>query len=343
MDFYIIELKDRLKIGVSKSTDKRITNILSTGGHGEKDVLNLFNFPKTGLLEAPLKRLFRPYIVGQSKYNRGEEWFYKKGLVDVFINEIKKGTKPSKDLIDLIQYKFEPMEIELKKNAIFIFESIKKERKGIGYPNTISFETFIEKNKMQYKNMTYWVNNDFTHFTREPKFQIENISDSQEIECLQIIKNNTKNLKKKAILQGYIDDVYNKVEESYMKRLEINFNYFFNSIEIQEVKNPNLRILYDNVNNHYYFKKKYSNLTTEELVLIIHSKYIILYSNEIIIDYEESHCICKFEDNDLIRVRNLLKKSEYIDKTLKDNNDIIKLAIALKKYIQLKRNTNENT
>ena len=126
MDFYIIELKDRLKIGVSNDIENRITAILSIGGYTDDDILNLFKFPDSGIMEAPLKRLFRPSLVKKSKYNRGEEWFYKKALVELFINEIKEGIKPSIELIEKIQHKYANIENGYKQQAVFIFEKIKK-------------------------------------------------------------------------------------------------------------------------------------------------------------------------------------------------------------------------
>lgn len=338
MDFYIIELEDRIKIGVSKSTDKRITNILSTGGHGEKDVLNLFNFPNAGLLESPLKRLFRSCLVRQSKYNRGEEWFYKKGLVNIFINEIKLGAKPSKELIDLIQYKIEPIENGYKQQAIFIFEKIRKERKGIGYPNSISFEKFIKTKKMNYRHMIYTTNYNYTQFTREFKFDIESINNVQEIQCLRIIKNNTTcNLTKEKI-QAYIDDVFNLIYDSYSDRFEIIKKYFFKSTEIQTVENPNVRVLFDKKSNNYQFKMSYSELTKEEYVLIKESKETILFKNKISFQYKYFFCLCKFKDNEIARVRNLLKNVTYTDSTGNVNVTISKnKELPTQKYRPVKR------
>jgi hypothetical protein len=339
MDFYIIELKDRLKIGISSNIENRVTSILSSGGHTDSDILNLFKFPDSGIIEAPLKRLFRPCLLKKSKYNRGEEWFYKKGLVGLFINEIKTGVKPSIELIEKIQHKYADMENGYKQQAIFIFEKIKKERKNIGFPNSITFESFIKKKKIAYRHMIYWINDDFTQFTREPKFEIESINKVQEIQCLRIIKNNTIcNLKKEKI-QSYIDDVFNGINNSYSDRFKIIEKYFFNSTKIQKVENPNIRILFDKKRNNYQFRMPYSKLTKEEYVLIKESKDTTLFLNEISFQYKYFLCYCKFENKEIARVRNLLKKVEYTDSTGKVPIRISKVMdeLPIQKYRPMKR------
>ena len=60
--------------------------------------------------------------------------------------------------------------------AVSARQKIRKERKGIGYPNSISFEKFIKTKKMNYRHMIYTTNYNYTQFTREFKFDIESIN-----------------------------------------------------------------------------------------------------------------------------------------------------------------------
>ncbi len=183
MNLYVIELKDRIKVGVADNTENRLTQLLSAGGHGAKDVLNLFEFIDTEIIEQPLIRLFKPFLIERSKHNKGKEWFYKKGLVNIFLDEIKRGTKPCKELIQKIQY--ENIGLNIDKNAIKIYEKIKTERKNIGFPDSVTFENFLKKNKMGYRNMIYHIDKNFKSFTRHPNFTLDEISNSQGVECLK--------------------------------------------------------------------------------------------------------------------------------------------------------------
>ncbi len=360
MNFYIIELEDRIKIGIATCTEKRFTNLLSAGGHGAKDVLNLFEFTDTGIIEQPLIRLFRPFLIEQSKYNKGREWFYKKGLVKIFLDEIKNGTKPCKELIQQIQYKNIDSKIDYNNNAIKIFEKIKAERKNIGFPNSVTFEKFLKKNEMRYRNMIYLVEIDFKAFTRHPNFEFEEISNSQMVECLRIIKNNTKGQVKKVGIQSLIDNVFNQNYENERQILSLIKNYFFNnktkkvllsikdiaggnisgkfeienkkinSDEIEKIPSPNVRIFYDKELNSYYLLNKYENLTDEEYVLIKKSRNIELHNNFIAFYYKERICYCDFDIKSLLRIKNLLKNSDYtskliiaVDKVLLERDELL--------------------
>ena len=71
MNLYVIELKDRIKVGVSKNDIKeRVSAILSAGGHGKNDIVKVYNFPNQGFIESPLKRLFKRFLIEKSQISR---------------------------------------------------------------------------------------------------------------------------------------------------------------------------------------------------------------------------------------------------------------------------------
>lgn len=359
MDFYIIELEDRIKIGVADNTENRLTQLLSAGGHGAKDVLNLFEFTDTGIIEQPLIRLFKPFLIERSKHNKGREWFYKKGLVKIFLDEIKRGTKPCKELIQQIQYQNVDLKIDYQKKAIKIFEKIKAERKNIGFPNSVTFEKFLKTNKMGFRNMVYIVDADYKSFTRHPNFKLDEIRNNQGVECLRIIKNNTKSEIKKEEIQNLIDSIFNENHDDRDKILSLIEDYFFANLpegatitiksiigdikkedenneiirklienhvsdsgEIKKILNPNIRINHDEKYNFYSLKYKYESLKDEEYVLIKNSKYLQLHDNFMSFDYKDNICTCEFNNKSLPRIKNLLKNSDYEDLTISSNIDI---------------------
>ena len=362
MDFYIIELEDRIKIGVATCTEHRLTSLLSAGGHGANDVLNLYEFTDTGIIEQPLIRLFKPFLIEQSKYNRGREWFYKKGLVKIFLDEIKRGTKPCKELVQKIQYLNVDVKTDHQKNAIKIFEKIKAERKNIGFPNSVTFEKFLKTHTMAYRNMIYQVDADFNSFTRYPKFKLDEISSSQVVECLRIIKNNSKSKCKKEKIQYLSDSVFNKNSDDSNKILCMIRDYFFTDLsiyrstkynlltsedireknknneiikelndfdareigEIKKIRNPNIRIEHYVKYDFYSFIYEYENLKDEEYALIKKSKNIQLYDNLVSFSYKGGLCTCVLTEKCLPRIKNLLKNSNYEDLTSKSNIEIFK-------------------
>jgi hypothetical protein len=303
MDFYIIELQDRLKIGISENVPQRINNLKNQAGINKKEILNLFHFVNCAIFEARLKRLFEPY-------KASGEWFYKKGLVELFINEIRNGENLSLELINKIQYENVYVERDLKKTAIIIYEKIKSERKSIGFPNSVTFETMMRTKKMRYRNMVYDISTDFTCFTREPNFSLENIKNSESIECLRIIKNNADSLEEKIKLQGYIDDIFNKKDSRKEEIIKIIGTFFFNITEFQRQENPNIRIEYDEEIKYYCLINDYKNLNSNEYALLKSAEKIEILSESITFNYRQSTCFCFFEEDDYPRILNFFKNKK---------------------------------
>ena len=302
MDFYIIELDDRLKIGISKNVLKRINDLKNQAGIHKKEILNLFHFENCGIFEAQLKNLFKPYKA------RGE-WFYKRGLVEIFINEIKKGEILSSILICEIQNKNNKPEYILNKNAKSIYEKIKKERKGVGFPKSVLLETMIKTNKMRYRNMVYHINSDFSNFTREPNFDIENIKNSEAVESLRIIKNNTDDLEEKKRIQSYINNVFNGNLTNSEEILALIRMFFLNTkLVLQE--NENIRIEYDDEVQYYLLKNDYKDLNSDEYALLKRSVKIEILSNSITFSYKNGTCFCFYEEEDYPRILNLFKNKD---------------------------------
>lgn len=314
MNLYVIELKDRIKVGISKNDIKeRVSNILSAGGHGKNDVLNIYNFPNNGYIEGTLKRLFKRFLIEKSEISRSSEWFYKKGIIEQFIKRIKNKEIPSRELIDKLQYDNSDSSSFYKKNALKLYEKVKNERKGIGFPNSVTFDEFMKFGEMRYKNMHYKVNDEFTNFSREPKFDLDFITKSQSVECLRIIKNNTNSSIKQTKIQSFIDDVFNGVNETLPFRLNLISNYFFDGELLITCENKNIRINFCEDFNYYFLNETYENLNIEEQILIKKSKGIFISPNKIIFQYKEKNCICKYENTSMTRIKNLLKNRDYCD------------------------------
>ncbi|MEB3801747.1 GIY-YIG nuclease family protein [Flavobacterium columnare] len=303
MDFYIIELQDRLKIGITGNISQRINTIKNASGNNDKDILNLFHFPDSGIFENRLKQLFKPY----QSYG---EWYFKKGLVEIFINRIKKGEVLSKELINEIQYEIIDLDKDFKNEAVLIYEKIKSERKGLGFPDSVKFETMIRTKKMRYRNMVYNISHNYNDFTRTPNFMLEDIKNGELIECLRIIKNNTESLEEKSRLQGYIDDVFNKDISHISEIKRIIRAFFFNQKKIITQENPDIRIEYDESIDCYSFATHYKDLNTNEYAFLKTAKNIRIKEECIMFNYREGTCFCFFEEEDYPKIINFFKNRE---------------------------------
>ena len=161
--------------------------------------------------------------------------------------------------------------------------------------------------------MHYKVNDDYTNFIREPKFELDFISNSQTVECLRIIKNNTNNKIKQTKIQSCIDDVFNGVDESLSARLTLISNYFFDGELLITCENKNIRINFCKDYNYYFFENNYEDLNFEEQILIKKSRVTYVSPNKIIIQHKDKNCICRFNYSSIERIQNLLKNRDYCD------------------------------
>lgn len=185
MDFYIIELRDRIKIGISKTPKKRVNSIQLSSGISDKEIISLHYFENGSSFESRLKRIFNPY---QTK----GEWFTKKNTVKLFIDKINNGSLLNNELIEELKYSPSVINHAYYKQAKKTYEKIKEERKGIGYPDSVSIEKILKNNKVVYRHIDYILSNDYKTYTRKLKFEIDNINQPQLIQCLRTIKNLSK-------------------------------------------------------------------------------------------------------------------------------------------------------
>ena len=58
-DFYVIELWDRIKIGVTNNFGQRLNTIKNAAGISEDDNVEILFYPNCGNIEKRLKRLFK--------------------------------------------------------------------------------------------------------------------------------------------------------------------------------------------------------------------------------------------------------------------------------------------
>lgn len=321
-DFYVIELRQKIKVGITQDFKSRFNNIKTGSGIKDNEIINVYHYPDLSSLESRIKRLF-------SKQNIAGEWFYKKEIVLDFVESLKEGHVPSIDLLKKIKnnsvkysnvfktgdFPYENYAI-LKENAINLLEQIKSERRGIGYPDSIDLAKFMRTKRANYRNMVYYADDDFKYFERKPSFSIENIKNNQIIECLRIIRNTTANNKIKDLLQDYIDSIFAERDIYIVKITEIIRSFFFDShnsnnelfIET-DISYSNIEMELDKELNVYSLSRYFENLNKDELLFLKNAKNhnlrVSIFGN-IDFDYKERFCFCFFEVENYLRVLNFL-------------------------------------
>ena len=315
-DFYVIELKSKIKVGITISFKKRFSNIKTGSGIKDNEIINVFHYPDLSFLEARIKRLF-------SKQKIAGEWFYKKGIVLDFIDGLKDGNIPTVDFLKELQndsvkysnvfkaedYIYEDFK-DLKDDAVNLLEQIKSERKDIGYPDSIDLAKFMRVKRANYRNMVYHVDEDFKYFDRKPNFCIEEIKDNQIIECLRIIKNTTANNKIKMQLQNQIDSIFSKSNIYRDEVIELIKSYFFekNYKEDTEIVYFNIKMEYDKELNMYSIGN-FEDLNKDEMLFLRGAKNqnleVTIFGN-INFDYKNRYCSCYFNIENYLRVLNFL-------------------------------------
>lgn len=333
-DLYVIEIKNRIKVGVTFDFNSRISNIKTTAGLKNNEILNLYHFSELSSLESRIKRLF-------SKQKINGEWFYKKEIVLDFLKELEIGRIPSTKLLseiknNSVKYQdvfkigdipYEYYEI-IKNNAINLLEKIKSERKGIGFPDSVELNRFIKTKRASYRNMSYYSDENFLTFERKPNFKLESITNNQLIECLRIIKNITPNNKEKDVLQDYIDSVFSKNMIYIEKCIAIVESFFFLNpseknarLEIDSnIYQSNYKIEYDNESEVYSFSQRFDDLEKDELMFLKKSKskkLIISILGDLSFDYKNSLCFCFFKVENFLKVLNFFEIEKIEDKGIR--------------------------
>lgn len=289
MQLYIIELEQRIKVGRSKNSEKRFNSILTAAGIKKSEVLNFFSFNDKAKFEQKIL-----HTLDKQKING--EWFYKKGIVINFLNEIKQQNEIDDDLIVKIQVdkKYD----SIKNKAISIFRKIREERKGFGFPLSPSINTIIKSKKVSYKNMTYHISEDFSTYTREVKFDIFFMTNSQIKECLIILKNHEKAIEKKEKIQLLIDKAFNNdhtVYESIVKMVGEFFGIITDPDEaLQNTTENKCSFKFDNILDCYYSDYNFEMLSNQEIKIIKNSKRIKVEHDCIVFEYNSKKCFVYF-------------------------------------------------
>ncbi|MBE7645390.1 hypothetical protein J2Q11_08580 [Tenacibaculum finnmarkense genomovar finnmarkense] len=299
-DLYVLELIDRIKIGISSDTTVRLQNIKTGSGIANDEIVYEKVFKSKGNLEGKFLRLF-------SKYKSNGEWFYKKGLILKFLEEIKKGKPVSYDLISRLELKDSAK--TYRERCFAIFKGIKLERAGIGFPESPNINRLYSSKKVSYKNMLYLVSDDYLTFERKLKFDLNKISNSQKIECLRIIKHNTtQNPLKKERLQELIDNVFNNYSGSELEIISIIENFFLLTLKEDKSKKNNeekiekkvnllnLNFKYDNLLNCHYIDKKQEPLNIDEEKFIKKGADFSLGDNFIIFNHSDKKHFIHFDE-----------------------------------------------
>lgn len=316
-DFYVIELKSKIKVGITNNFKSRLNSIKTGSGIKDNEILNIFYYPDLGFLEARTKRLFsKQKIVG--------EWFYKRQIVLIFVECLKNGNVPSLELLKKIQNEnvkeSNLLETEssiygdyltLRQNAINLLDQIKSERFGIGYPDSVEFAKFMRLKKANYRNMVYHVDECFKYFERVPKFCLDDIDDNQIIECLRIIKNTTANNKIKTELQDKIDSVFSKNDIYKSQIIDLIDSFYFRKTYVEKANgfHQNIEMKYDEEFDMYYMNN-FENLNKEEILFLKNVKnedLMVSIFGTINFSYKNRYCGCSFEVENFLRVLNFFK------------------------------------
>lgn len=320
-DFYVIELKKKIKVGITYDFKKRYSSIKTGSGIKDNEVVNVFHYPDLSLLESRIKRLFK-------KQKIAGEWFYKQDIVLDFVEILKNGAVPTINLLDELKnkqinysdvfkvggYPYDEYAI-LKENAINLLEKIKSERIGIGYPDSIDLAKFMRTKRAGYRNIVYIADDEFLYFERKPNFDLESIKDSQIIECLRIIKNTTPNNNLRNKLQNYIDSIFAKNDTFFQKSIDIIKAFFFEleeeiaySFLLGETEiNQNIKMSFEEEGNFYSLTKDFEELDKTEQIFLKKSKDSNLNIDVfgmISFDYKSRFCFCHFDVINYLRVLN---------------------------------------
>ena len=316
-DFYVIELKSKIKVGITNDFKSRLNSIKTGSGIKDNEILNIYYYPDLGFLEARIKRLF-------SKQKIAGEWFYKRQIVLIFIECLKNGDVPSLELLKKVQNEsvkeLNLLEAEssiygdyliLKQNAINLLDQIKSERFGIGYPDSVELAKFMRLKKANYRNMVYNVDECFKYFERVPKFCLEDINDNQIIECLRIIKNTTANNIIKTDLQDKIDSIFSKSDIYRSQILELINSFFFIKTYDEKTKSyhQNIEMKYDEECN-MYFMNNFEDLNKEErlfLKKVQNENLMVSIFGTVNFSYKNRYCGFSFEVENFLRVLNFFK------------------------------------
>ena len=199
-DLYIIEFAHRIKVGRSKNVEVRFKNILSSAGLLEKEVVNFFLYEGQGIFEQKIIRLFKNEKI------KGE-WFNKKGIVSLFLREVKNKNKIDDNL--LLKIQTPENQVVGSEKLYKLYEVIRNERKNIGFPSSPKLKDILKNNIITYRHTNYILSKDLLSFRRDFKFDISNPTKTQCIECLKITRNNTICTSQKERIQEIIDEFYN--------------------------------------------------------------------------------------------------------------------------------------
>lgn len=103
-NLYVIELKDRIKVGTTdNSIDRRVKTILTQGGFLKEEVHKIHEFYTSGIFETKIHEILK------SQHKVGE-WFYKKGIVLKFLRKISTCRKITENIINSFpKYDFEKL------------------------------------------------------------------------------------------------------------------------------------------------------------------------------------------------------------------------------------------
>ncbi len=305
-DFYVIELWDRIKIGVTNNFGQRLNTIKNAAGISEDDNVEILFYPNCGNIEKRLKRLFK-------KHQTRGEWYYKEEIVYDFLSALKRGQQPTIELWKQLIEKYAIKEFEYDDNverAILLLNAIKRERKGIGFPDSVDIKKFIRTKKAYYRNWVYTANDDFTAFERKPNFKYSDMTFSRGIECLRILKNNDKN--KSIFYQNLVDDLFYRNEKSYHKIEHLIKYHFFSEENPHIFENYKIRVKYSDKDDMYYFQKYFLDLNTDEKRLIRKNENFTIYVNNKCFGFSirDKMCYCFYHENEQELIEDFLKEKK---------------------------------
>ena len=134
-------------------------------------------------------------------------WFNKKGIVSLFLREVKNKNKIDDNL--LLKIQTPENQVVGSEKLYKLYEVIRNERKNIGFPSSPKLKDILKNNIITYRHTNYILSKDLLSFRRDFKFDISNPTKTQCIECLKITRNNTICTSQKERIQEIIDEFYN--------------------------------------------------------------------------------------------------------------------------------------
>lgn len=335
-DLYIIELKDKIKIGKTSNFETRLKSITHSGGITKKEILKTYLFKECGNMEQHLLKLTEhEKVIG--------EWRNKdNAIIDKILEYVNKNNTVDLALIEIIATISRIPRVKAQyfsdENFLNIASQIYAERKNVGHSPRGRIKYTYNEKSISYRNWKYDISIINESFTRKPLFAYEEMELHHQKECIRMILNRIVSYRATEIAIEYVQNLLSflfgkgkgkpEMLENDIKELII-FSYFS-----------------ENLNDKDF---KFNNFENEELAQHTHtlatSWYYSLLSDESKINHLNKIREWTINDESLgsFIIKKTKKLESYIGSSRKDSHTELFLEAIISSYFLTSPNKPEFT